>query len=107
MMRHYEQAYADGVSTAMKQLPKEAVVLSQAFSGALYFQSDSSVLRWDQIDRTAFARYAAFARTASRPIYALLFDAEEKDAFLRCGGEWTRVTQVRNVALWQLAAPAP
>jgi hypothetical protein len=49
----------------------------------------------------------ALARTAGRPIFALLFDSEEKDAFQRCGGEWTRVTQVRNVALWQLAAPAP
>jgi hypothetical protein len=107
MVQPNEQAYADGVNAAMKELPENSVVVCFAFSGSLYFKSSFNVLRWDQIDRPAFEHYAALARKAGRPICALLFDSEEKDAFQRCAGEWTQVTRVRNVSLWQLTSPIP
>lgn len=106
MMRHYEQAYADGVAAAKRQLPANAAVLCEAFSGTLYFDTGFSVMRWDQINADAFSRYVLLAAKAGRPVYALLFDSEKDEAFRRCAGEWTRIETVRNVGLWQLA-PRP
>jgi 4-amino-4-deoxy-L-arabinose transferase-like glycosyltransferase len=103
MMKHYEQAYADGAIAAREKLPREALVVSFAFSGALYFYSDFPVLRWDQVEPPVFARYVGLAQTTRRPICAVLFDWEEKDAFRRCPGGWTRLASIRNVSLWQLA----
>ncbi|MSU50731.1 MAG: hypothetical protein EXS37_16860 [Opitutus sp.] len=107
MMKKYEQAYADGSLAAREKFPHDALVLSFAFSGALYFYSDFPVLRFDQMDAPVFARYAALAQKAGRPLCAVLFDWEEKDAFRHCPGEWRRLTTVANIGLWQLAAPKP
>lgn len=107
LLQGYEQAYADGARAAVAALPQDAVVMSFAFSGALYFYSEFPVLRWDQMDATAFAGYAARARQAGRPVCAVIFDFEEKDAFRRCPGDWRRLTTLRNIGLWQLAAPNP
>jgi hypothetical protein len=106
MMKQYEQAYADGSRAARAQLPDDAVVLSFAFSGSLYFYTHYAILRWDQMEAPAFERYAGLARQAGRPVCAVLFDWEEQDAFRRCPGAWRRVATVRNVGLWQLSAPA-
>jgi len=107
LVKGYEQAYAGGAQAAVATLPKDAVVMSFAFSGALYFYSEFPVLRWDQMDAAAFGRYAALARQAGRPVCAVIFDFEEKDAFQRCPGGWRRLATLRNVGLWQLAAPNP
>lgn len=107
MVKHYEQAYADGAVAARERFPATALVVCQAFAGTLYFYTDFSALRWDQLEAPAFGRYAALARSAGRPICALLFESEEAEAFRRCPGAWTRVTKVRNVGLWQLAADPP
>lgn len=105
MMKHYEQAYADGAAAAREQLPGNALVMSFAFSGSLYFYSDFPVLRWDQIEPPVFAGYVSRAKNAARPICAVIFDWEEKDAFRRCPGDWTRIGGIHNVGLWRLAGP--
>lgn len=105
MMKHYEQAYADGAAAARVQLPHDALVMSFAFSGSLYFYSDFPVLRWDQIEPPVFARYVSLAKAAGRPICAVIFDWEEKDAFRRCPGDWTRIGGIHNVGLWRLGKP--
>lgn len=106
IMKSYEEAYAEGAQLAVRTLPRDALVLSFAFSGSLYFYSDFPVLRWDQLEAPRFADYAARARAAGRPVCAILFDWEEADAFKRCPGDWRPLGAVRNVRLWQLG-PAP
>jgi hypothetical protein len=106
MIKHYEGAYETGALAARAQLPPDALVTSFAFSGSLYFYTSFAILRWDQVDAAAFQRYATRARQAGRPVCAVLFDWEEKDAFTRCPGNWTRLSTIRNVGLWQLNAPS-
>lgn len=106
LMKTYEEAYPEGARLALRTLPRDALVLSNAFSGTLYFYGEFPVLRWDQIEGPRFADYATRARAAGRPVCALLFDWEEADAFKRCPGDWRQVGAVRNVRLWQLG-PAP
>lgn len=105
-MKGFEQAYADASLAARDRLPAGALVVCSAFSGSLYFYTDFAVLRSDQIEAPAFARYATLAQGAGRAVCAVLFDSEEAEAFRRCPGTWTRLTQVRNVSLWQLTPPA-
>lgn len=106
-MKRYEQVYADAARTAQERLPRDAIIVCSAFSGSLYFYTEFPVLRTDQIEAPAFHRYASLAQGAGRPVCAVLFQSEEAEAFRRCPGTWTRLAQIRNVGLWQLAAPAP
>jgi hypothetical protein len=105
-MKGFEQAYADASLAARNRLPPGALVVCSAFSGSLYFYTDFAVLRSDQVEAAAFTRYATLAQGAGHTVCAVLFDSEEPEAFRRCPGTWTRLTQVRNVGLWQLAAPS-
>jgi hypothetical protein len=107
MMKQYEQVYADAAQEARVRLPRDALVACSAFSGAIYYYTDFAVLRTDQIEAPAFQRYATHAHQAGRPICAVLFASEEAEAFRRCPGAWTRLAQIRNVGIWQLANPLP
>ena len=99
----HEQAYADATRAARDTFPKGALVVSSATCGALYAYTDFPILRADLLDGPRFVRIAALARASGRPVCALLFDAEEKDALgNRCPGEWKRVATVKNLGLWQL-----
>jgi hypothetical protein len=104
-MKRYEQAYADGARAARERFPAGTVVLSSAFSGALYYYTDFAVLRSDQVEAPVFARYAGLAQGAGRAVGALLFDVEEAEAFRRCPGAWQRIATVNNVGLWRLDPP--
>ena len=104
-MQRYEQAYAEAAQAARALLPPDALVVCHYTSGALYASTDFAVLRWDQVDAPQFARFAALARRAGRPVCAVLFDAEEKPALTeRCPGNWSRLGSVRNLSLWRLTA---
>ncbi len=104
----YENVYARAALDARARLPANALVVTNAFSGTLYFYSELAVLRYDQVEPPAFARYAALATQARRPVCALLFDWEEKEALqTRCPGNWTRLATVANVGLWQLNPSGP
>ena len=108
-VKGYEQAYADATRAARDTFPKDALVVSAATCGALYAYTDFPILRSDQIDAPRFARFAALAHAAGRPVCALIFDVEEKDALREhCPGEWKRLATVKNLGLWQLSAtPSP
>lgn len=105
-VKGYEQAYADSALAARATFPKGSLVLSGATCGALYTYTDFAILRGDMIDTPRFARFAALAHAAGRPVCALFFDSEEKAALQeRCPGEWKRVATVRNLGLWRLTPP--
>jgi hypothetical protein len=108
-IRGYEQVYADAASAARTLLPGNSLVVSFNTCGALYAYTDFAILRWEQIDAARFAKLAVLAHQAGRPICAVIFDSEVKEALHeRCPGEWTRVGTVKNVGLWRLtAATAP
>ena len=101
----YEKTYADAALVAREHFPTNALVVANAFSGTVYFYSELAVLRYDQVEAAAFSRYAALAQNSGRPICALVFDWEEKEALqTRCPGSWQKLATVANVGLWQLSA---
>jgi hypothetical protein len=82
-----------------------AIVVSQA-SGALYYFTDFTLLRHDQMDAAVSARVLASLRAEGRPLYAVLFPFEAS-ALRQLPGTWTRVGSVNDVGIWRRDPPAP
>ena len=81
--------------------------MSAATCGSLYTYTDFPILRGELIEAPRFARFAALAHAAGRPVCALLFDSEEKDVLREhCPGDWQRIGSVKNLGLWRLTPPA-
>jgi 4-amino-4-deoxy-L-arabinose transferase-like glycosyltransferase len=103
-----EQTYVDACAEVKKQFPPNTLILTMTFSGSFYFYTDLPVLRWDQINAAQFARFAALAQKAGRPICAVEFKWEEDKALREhCPGDWVRVATLKNAAVWRLAAAPP
>lgn len=106
LTKGYERAYAEGSQLARAKVPANGLVVCCYFSGSLFFYSDLAIVRWDSMQPAVFEKLAGLARASQRPVYALIFEAEENDLRERCGGHWTKIDHVANVGLWQLDAPA-
>ena len=103
LVQRYEQTYADAGIAARDRIPQDALVVANNFSGTIHYYTDFPVLRADVVLADEFARYAAIAQKAGRPVYAVLFDFEEEEALRqRCPGKWTRLSTLANVGYWRL-----
>jgi hypothetical protein len=99
----YERAYREGARLVREHVPGRGVVLCSDFSGTVYFYTPLPTLIWDPLTPDDFARYAGLARSAGRPIFALLFEREQEEILQRrCPGAWTRVATTGEIALWKL-----
>ncbi len=106
LTKTYEQGYADAATAARAHFAPGALVLAGLHSGSLYYYTEFPVLRWEFVNAEEFARFRQLAAAAGRPIAALLYDVEEREALQeKCPGPWTKVAAVKNVSLWQLGAP--
>jgi hypothetical protein len=59
-------------------------------------------LRWDLVDTAEYENFRELAEKAGRPICALLFNVEEREALQKCPGNWTKVAVLHNTTLWRL-----
>ena len=99
----YERAYANAAREIQARVPPGAIMVSSLYSGAVYYYTDLPVLNFDAIQAADFVRYAARARAARRPLYAVIFNLEENTALReRCPGPWTKIAEVDNIGLWKL-----
>ena len=104
-----EIVYPKTVAWLRTHLPPEAIVLNVQTSGALFYHSDFQMVRWDMLKPAHFARITANALSTHRPIFAVLFPHEVKDALeVHAPGAWQQVGAVRQVTIWQWSAvPEP
>lgn len=106
LTKTYERAYADASAAARTRFPAGALVIAGMHSGAIFYYTEFAVMRWEFVRPEEFARFRELAEKAGRPICAVLFDMEEKEALReRCRGNWTEITKLKNVTLWRLDAP--
>ena len=71
-------------------------------SGAFFYYTDFTLVRWDQMEPGTFARVAAAAGASHRPIYAALFPFETAEALHeRMPGRWTKITAIRDIGIWR------
>jgi hypothetical protein len=99
-----ESVYPASCAWARAHLPKETIVATLQTSGALYYHSAFDLARLDMLTPERFARITAVARTAGRPIAAVLFPNETiTELETRAPGRWTQIGAVRHVSVWQWA----
>jgi hypothetical protein len=102
-----ESIYAATFEWAKQHLPGNAVIMAMETTGALVYYSDYQFVRWDTLDREHFARITQNAVDSHRPIFAVLFPYEVKDALeTRIPARWTQFGAVRQVTIWQWS-PGP
>jgi hypothetical protein len=100
-----EGTYADACLLARAKFPAGTVAVTQDYSGAVYYYTDFSVLRWDMIEPAEFSRFAALAAKAGRSVISINFKWQDDDRLKRCPGNWVLVGTAKNATLWQLVAP--
>jgi hypothetical protein len=72
-------------------------------SGTVYYYTEMPTLLYDALEPGEFARYVELARNAGRPIYAILFEAEEEDSIRRRSpGNWKKIAAAGNIGIWHL-----
>jgi hypothetical protein len=100
-----EQKYRQTSQWLQQRIPKDAVVACMQQSGALFFDTDFTIVRWDFLNHSDFDALTAVLAKQRRPLYAALFpfEIEAERAFERhlSGGHWTKIGQVREITIWQ------
>ncbi len=101
-----ESAYLASSRWAQSHLPPRAVLACMQTSGALFHYTDFTLLRYDEVkDAASLARIERLCAAAGRPIYAVLFPFETKEALERhLPGRWTLMGTVRQVTIWRREA---
>jgi hypothetical protein len=103
-----ESVYHESVDWAREHLPANATLAVMQGSGALVYYSDFTFVRWDIISAEQAALITRASLAAGRPVFALLWPFEVKDALERhMPGHWTQVGAVRHVTIWKWDPPAP
>jgi hypothetical protein len=103
-----EYRYVQIAHWAQSRLPANAVVASMQTSGALFYYTPLTLIRYDQFNLDDYARIVRATSSAKRPIYAALFPFEVKHALeQQMPGQWTQVGAVRDTTFWRLDGPTP
>jgi hypothetical protein len=85
-----------------QHLPGDAICLAFQDSGALFYYTRFTFLRWDEIKPADAGRVDAAVRQTGRPLYAVLFPFELNDEAAlshSLPGRWTPVGKVEDVTV--------
>jgi hypothetical protein len=85
-----------------KNLPADAVCVTMQASGAIYYYTHYTFIRWDFIDKADVGKIESAVRRSGRPLYAILFPFEYNDSHVleqRIPGHWSQVGTIDNVLI--------
>jgi hypothetical protein len=103
---HGERKYGRVCGWLNVHLPgNSAVVVSQA-SGALFYFTPFTLLRYEEMNPSVALRAEASLRSEGRPLYAVLFPFEE-GVLGRLPGRWDHAASVDDVSIWRCETPEP
>lgn len=97
-----DEIYPRATAMAARTIGGPSIILGMQLSGAEYYDSHETMVRWDGISPDRFERLRAHAALAGRRWYALLMDFEVKEAFRRAPGNWVPVARIDRVTLYEL-----
>jgi hypothetical protein len=83
-------------------VPLDAVCLTKQASGALYYYTQFTFIRWDVVDKANAGRIESAIQESKRPLYAVLFPLEFNDAHVPDAvmpGHWTKMGTVGDVLI--------
>jgi hypothetical protein len=99
-----ELRYEKAADWMRSHLPANAVCFAMQESGALFYYTDFTLIRWDTLTKDNVADVEAFVRNSGRPLYAVLFPFEIDPASVRgtvTPGLWRQVGAVSDVTIWR------
>jgi len=96
-----EAAYSQAAQWLEGHVPPDAILATMQTSGALFYYTDYTLIRWDQIEPAEYRQLLAAAAAAHRSIYAPLFDFETVPFLQRMPGRWKIVAKVPRVTIWE------
>jgi hypothetical protein len=97
-----ERVYLDVCQWAQQHLPKDAIVAAEQASGAVYYYTDYTMLRWTNLDADTLRRVQAVSERTGRPLYAVLFPVDlDPKCSTQPAGKWEKVGEVRQVTVWR------
>lgn len=104
-----ERRYRDTAQWMTTHLPADSIVCAMQDSGALFYYTGFTVVRWDWLQPRQFAEIVRMARADRRPLYAALQHSEETEglAFTKhIPGNWQTVGQIGATTVWRFE-PGP
>jgi hypothetical protein len=108
IMKRGEIVYVQGAEWMRRHAPANAIVLANQVSGAFYYYTDFTLVRYDSTEPVHLQRLYAAAQAAGRPVYAAIFDPESEQAFKRhLRGKWEQLSRHGMVVIWKLTSPPP
>jgi hypothetical protein len=98
---HGERKYGRVAVWLKRELPANSILLSSQVSGALFYFTDFTLVRYDEVTPFLVGPLLAAARSEHRGTFAVLFPFE-KDALSRIPAVWKRVGAVDDVEIWRV-----
>ena len=89
-----EKIYPDAALWARDHLPSNSLIVCSAFSGAIYYYTDLPIVRFEGFADGKAKAFLEMAFDQKRPIYAILWPYEVKDAQGLMGGNWKTITEI-------------
>ncbi len=104
-----EHRYEDVAFWMEKNVPQDAICLTMQASGAIFYYTGFTFIRWDFVDQADVGQIESAIWNAKRPLYAVLFPFEYNDpgVLARMPGNWTRVGLVGDVQILRRGLVAP
>lgn len=105
-----EHRYEEVAAWMDKNVPKDAICVAMQASGALFYYTDFTFIRWDFVVEGDIREIESAIRTSGRPLYAVLFPFEYNDARVLGGrfpGHWSRVGSVDDIMIMRRDSDAP
>ena len=101
-----ERLYPEMAAWLQTHVPANALVASMQTSGALFYYTQFTFFRWDQLSPDEFQRISVACAASHTPVYAALFpfeiEEESWSAFHKhLGSGWTQVGAIRHVTIWR------
>jgi hypothetical protein len=96
--------YGKAAQWMQRNAPPNAVCVAMQASGALFYYTDLTFVRWDVLDKGNVGRLESALRSSGRPLYAVLFPFEISEAGVltqRVPGKWTLVEKIEDVSIFR------
>ena len=101
---HGERKYGRVASWLSGHAPKESAVAVSQASGALFYFTPFTLLRYEEMRPAIAQRAEAALQSEARPLYAVLFPFEE-GVLKKIPGRWDHIASVDDVSIWRCEIP--
>jgi hypothetical protein len=97
-----ERTYLEVAEWSRFHLPPNAVIVAMQVSGAFFYYTDFTILRWDQVNDDVSHRIELGGIEGRWPLYAVLLPYDrDLNAFGHLPGRWVQVGTIKDASVWR------